>query len=309
MVVVDSAAGLLGLALVAQVVVIPHWFAADAAVPNLVGPESVTRANATISMAGNVSMLVGPALGGVIVALARPADVYVFDALSFGISAVLIAIVPGTFAQTEGPVEDDRGRAGRWRSVLRNDPVLLRLAIGWVILGAAFDLTLVADLPLVHVFGGGPVAYGVMQSAAGVGAVVGAAAARGLPRRAELLAVVFAPVVIGGTNAIVALAPVFWIVVLGISFGSLAAAPLEVGSDGMTQRHAPDDVRGRIFAVMSAGYYLGSAVALVSAGFLLEAFGPRTVYGIGAAVVLTGLPVLFPLLRAAGSETELKEGS
>jgi MFS family permease len=294
----DSAAGLLVVGFIAQVLVIPHWLASDAAVPNLVHPDALTRANATISMAGNVSMLLGPAVGGVIVALSGPPAVYGLDAASFLVSAAILVTVPGSFGPeaSERDREEDAGAERRpWTTFLRHDPALVRLLCAWAVLGAAFDLTLVADLPLVRIFGAGPVGYGVMQSAAGVGAVLGAAWARGMSRRAEIRSVVFAPVAVAASSLMIALAPWFWVVVAGMLIGSLAADPQEVGSDSLTQRLAPDEIRGKIFAAMSAAYFLGSAFGLAIAGFLLTPLGPRVLYAIGALGVLSVVPILLPL--------------
>lgn len=301
---IHSVTGLLSVAVIAQVLVTPHWLASDAAVPNLVGGDMLTRANATISIAGNISMLVGPAVGAALVALSQPSVVYGTNAASFLISALLIAMVPGRFGpdhrgRPQGS-SSGRGRRWAWSSYILHDPVLIRLLCAWGILGVAFDMTLVADLPLVRVFHAGPIGYGIMQSAAGLGAIIGALAARVMSRRVELLVLTLAPAAVGAANGIVALAPVFWVVIVGTFVGSLAAAPQEVASDGMTQRRSPDEIRGRVFAAMSGAYYLGSACGITLSGLLLSAFGPRTVFAIGAVGVMSAVPILYPVRRSSG---------
>lgn len=63
---------LLALAFVSAVVETPFWMASGAAIPNLVGPEDLSWANGLITLGRNAGIMVGPALGGLLVATIGP---------------------------------------------------------------------------------------------------------------------------------------------------------------------------------------------------------------------------------------------
>ena len=50
----------------------PIWSVSAAAVPNLVGPEDLTWANGMVAVGRNIGNLVGPIIGGVLVAVLAP---------------------------------------------------------------------------------------------------------------------------------------------------------------------------------------------------------------------------------------------
>ena len=65
-----------------------------AAFPSVVGGGDLTRANALISGTFSVSIAVGPALGGLLVAYTGVEAAFVLDAATYLISAAFLALVP-----------------------------------------------------------------------------------------------------------------------------------------------------------------------------------------------------------------------
>ena len=75
----------------------PFGPAARAAVPNLAGQADLAWANGTLTAASNVGQLAGPAVGGVPYAAVGAGPAFAANAVSFAISATLIAAVRGRF--------------------------------------------------------------------------------------------------------------------------------------------------------------------------------------------------------------------
>ena len=88
---------LLGLSAVAQS---PFEPASAAALPNLVPPADVPRANALVAATGSAGFLLGPLLGGAVLGLgATPAALFAVDAVTFGVSAVLVVSIRRPFGR------------------------------------------------------------------------------------------------------------------------------------------------------------------------------------------------------------------
>ena len=153
--------------------------AARAATPAVVGEDQLAAANSLQSVVENLSLVLGPAIGGVLLLLGPPAVVFALNAASFGVSAVLVARMrarsrPGDI--TEG------GAAGPLRQMATGigaffaSPTVMLLA-GFSILasfvyGTDTVLFVVVSKDLL---GTGSTGYGYLLGALGVGGIVMAA--------------------------------------------------------------------------------------------------------------------------------------
>jgi MFS family permease len=119
MAVTGSPPGLIMLGAVAALLHSPFGPASRAAVPNLAGEGDLAWANGTLAAASNAGQLAGPALGGVLYAVAGAGGAFAANAISFAVSAAVIAAVRGRF-RSENP---DTGRAPRRRAASGQMPV------------------------------------------------------------------------------------------------------------------------------------------------------------------------------------------
>jgi MFS family permease len=298
---------LLALAFVATVVAQPFWAASGAAVPNLVPEEELTRANALLSGAASTASLVGPALAGLLIATFGARTTFAIDAVSFLVSAGIILTIRGRFSRgREETEESHRGLLAGFRFLL-GDPVLRSLAIVWTMQYFAIDAALVADPPLVRLFGVGAIGYGILNSGWGLGALVGAFRARRLAERRYALAVAAGSVVTAVSYSLVAISPWFWPIVLLMAFVALADAYNTVAGTTITQRRTPDRIRGRTISSMAALGLVANAFAFTSAGFLVNVLGPRGVYALGAAAAIASFPFLPAVARNLSADVRPEE--
>jgi MFS family permease len=75
-------------------------------------------------------------------------------------------------------------------------------------------------------------------------------------------------------------------VLVGFALSGAGATVAGVGEDLLLQRRAADDVRGRVYAARIAALYFSLSLPLAFAGLLVDAWGPRVVYGIAAGFAL-----------------------
>lgn len=159
----------------------PAW---QAAVGDMVPRQELPAAVALNSMGFNVARSVGPALGGAIVAAAGAAVAFLFNALSYvGIVLVLARWRPPPVVHVL-PREPLVSAITAGIRYVAMSPALLTVLLR----GALFGLAASAVLALMPVLaksglGGGPLVYGTLLGAFGVGAVAGALLGGRLRRR------------------------------------------------------------------------------------------------------------------------------
>jgi MFS family permease len=161
----------------------PYWASQGALLPELVGDdrELLTRASALFQAATRLTLLVGPALGGVLIGWLGPANVLIVDAATYLVAFALVA----------GFVPAGRGRAaaaGDLRGMLAGVRVLLgdRLLRAWTVSASLSQMgfqTLLIALPVLAFtsYGQNPKVAGLLIGAWGGGAMVGSLVALRLP--------------------------------------------------------------------------------------------------------------------------------
>ncbi|HWO69579.1 MAG TPA: MFS transporter, partial [Actinomycetota bacterium] len=290
---------LLAAAFVSAVVETPFWSASVAAIPNLVPEEDLAWANSLVSVGRNAGITIGPVIGGVLAATIGAPAVFVANAASFVISAVLVLSVRGRFAAPRG--EGDRGAGGLRAgfTFLLGDRVLRRMTLAWVALVLGAGAAMVADRPLAEAFGAGSVGFGLLIGAWGLGSVTGSLAGRVLDARTEPLGLVAGTAVTAVAGLAVGVSPWFP-PVLALSFlWGTGDAFTVVAEQGIVQRRTPDGLRSRVSAASDAIVHGALAVGFAAAGPLLELAGPQGVYAIGGATAGAAALLLLPLVRWA----------
>jgi MFS family permease len=304
-----AVADLYGIAAVSALLSSVTEVAEGALVPRLVGDDQLDAANALLSANWELAYIVGPVIAGVIVATIGAPYALVFDAASFAVmSAIclslpaLAAAAPELLKPPEPPSEEHpMRRNGLGLGLLLRFPAVLVLSLcsfGMLFLdGIATVLYPVYSRSFLHT---GPAGYGILVSAAGVGALLGVAVGPGLagrlPPALRISVVIAAGAPLFG---LLRLAPDLPVAVGLLGLASFAWGPYYVFERTLVQRLVPDEVRGRLFGarmtISSLGFPVGSALG----GVLIDAAGLRTVIiAIACGYLAFGLlPLLAPALR------------
>ncbi|MFI6895550.1 MFS transporter [Streptomyces sp. NPDC050256] len=271
--------------------------AATIAVRDVVPEKDLTDALSRSQTAMASSSLIGPFLGGWLFTL-DPILPFAVDAASYGVSAVLLLRM-GTLPSQKVPdtERDNRLTAGlRWLTHQRALLAALLFAAGINIVSAAAQTTMVVSL---RQSGAGGTAIGAVMACAGIGGLLGAAAAPWLIKRNPagrmflLIGTVWALglAVFSATTQPWAIGPVLVVVV----FFSPPAG-IVVGRAILVL--APRDLLGRVSTatgLLMAG--LASAGPVMAGSFVDSMGGSRTwLILAGAAAVVTVLSSV-PLLR------------
>ncbi|WP_246215120.1 MFS transporter [Modestobacter muralis] len=279
--------------------------ARQAFITEMVGPEDYVNAQSLNSTIHNLGRLLGPAMAGLLIALAGSGMAFAVNAASFiGVLASLWRIDASLLHRAK-PVPR---RPGQARESLRYvwDRPDLRACMLLVAVVALFGQNFRVVLPLFarDVLDGGAATYGWLTSAMGAGAVIGALAIAGRERISSWSLLLWASafslvsmLLAGAPGLLAALALLVGLGITNISFNTLARVLLQLSVDASMQ--------GRVIA-LHATVFLGSTpIGAPLLGWVCEEFGARAgllLSGLAPAVAAVALlPTLRRLRRRAGS--------
>jgi MFS family permease len=300
-------AAMIAVAFVGALTTAPFLAASTAAVPGLVREADLTWANSTVSIGRNAGLLVGPPLGGALVAATGAPLVFLLNAGSFLASAALLMRLPRGLRAQESDDPAHRGlRAGY--AFLRRDRTLFLLTAGWVVILAGLGSVFVAEIPLARAFNAGSLGYGLISAGWGGGAILGAFLGRALAARDESRTLVGGTLVMALGFAVVAVTPWFALVLLAMLGAGAGDGANLVAEQNVLQRRSPDAVRARVAAAFEATVMGALTLSFAAAGPVVAALGVRGSYALAAASCLAGSAVLAAAVRAQGEPARAAAG-
>jgi MFS family permease len=286
-----------------------------AAFPGVVGGGDLTRANSIISGTFSVSITVGPALGGLVVATVGVNAAFVLDAATFLFSAALLAGLPLPRPESEA----DEGffselRAGLGYLVGARLP--LAVVVGAFLTVLATDLAAPAEVFLAkQTFDAGDAGYGLLVACWGAGMIGGSALPGIFGERMSLLPLYFFGLFAWGLALVgTGASPTFALALGALVVAGVANGVDNVATDTILQTTVPDGLLGRVFSVRFAGYSAAEGLAYMLGGFVVDAAGARSAFllagfaaiGSGVMVLLLLVPVLLNR-SGSGGDSNLNE--
>ena len=258
--------------------------AATALLPQIAPAHHLHDANALRGLVQAAGGLLGPALAGVVVALAGAGWALGVDALTFLVSALVLLQLDATPVRSAVMSFGSDLRDG-WREFTRRDwvwGVVTGSALANAFLGALWVVgPVIADRSL-----GGPAAWGLIVSALGAGAVIGGLAVLRLrPRRPLVAGVAAAALPAAAMARVAARAPVPAIAV-SMMAGGAGLTIFNTLWDTTLQRHVPPESLSRVSAYDWCGSLALDPVGRGLAGPIAGAVGLSTTLW-GAAIAYT----------------------
>ncbi len=285
-----------------------------AGLPNLVSDEDREQATSLLSTVEHVAWTVGPAVAGLLLA-ANGVDVaYAVNAVTFLLSALLVARIPAQALRSDEPLTK-----GHW-SDLRDGLALVvgsrhlvTVLVVWCTAAVATACVNVAEVVLAkHDLGSGNVGLGLLVSATGVGLVIGsffAAPALGAlgMRRVYTGALALMAVGFGLASA----SPTIAVAAVLAGVATIGNGGAIVCNQVLVQRGAPDAMRGRALSVLMSSYYGILGLSMAGGGLLVDEAGARTAWAFAGCVYLVAAALAVVLTgrirEAAAPEAEPAE--
>ncbi len=274
--------------------------AGRSALPVLVPDEDLPRANALLGSSLNVSLALGPALGGLVAAEAGVRGALALDALSFVVSATLLGRLPPLPAAPQESVAAAsflaETRAG-WSFVVRHATArAVALGLFLVVIFAALDNVALVFL-VRDALDGGAAGYGLSASAYGLGMVAATlvlvqAGSRIAPASVLLSGIAF----MGVGTLVTGLAPTVGIAVAAQGMAGVGNGWENTANETLIQQTVPRPMLGRVFGIVYGGAFVASSLAYAAGGPLLALTSPRTVFVIAGGGALASVLVVRSLL-------------
>ena len=260
--------------------------AATGFIIQLVDRKDLQAANALLGTARNGAVAGGAALGGILVATIGAGATLIVDAISFGLSALLVlSLAPRAqmSAGSESMLEDLR--LG-WREFISHTWL-------WVMV-AQFALVVAAGEAVYGLIGpavaremlGGSVAWGFIAAGFGVGTLAGGILAMRLHPRHPMRFAAICVFFFCGVQLTLAIPAAVWIVVLAAFVHGLASQVFSVLWYTTLQKKVPGNMLSRISAYDHLGSIALAPMGIVVGGYLFEAVGFRPTLIIAALAIL-----------------------
>jgi MFS family permease len=259
-----------------------------ALLPNLLagGEEQLVPANALSGVNRHLARLIGPLIGGVVVAAGGLTAVAALDAVSFLVAAGLITAIRYTSPPREPhpsleveAVSAWRRLIGEWREGLRlvwNEPVLRALLVFFGITSIGEGLTATLFVPWVtNALHSDAAGYGALLSTQAVGGLAGAVVIGRFGTHMNPLAhVIGGAITFGLIDLVLFTYPIVYPflapALVGMVIVGVPGAAMGAGSTTLQQSQAEDRHRGRVVGAMGALAGLGSLLGAMLAGVLGE---------------------------------------
>jgi MFS family permease len=249
-------------------------------------PEELAAANVASTTIESAGYFVGPALGGILLAVSNVETVFAFTAAAFVWSVLLLSLI-----RLPAPEEWKHELRGNWRrEALAGFETIgrdrrLRLVVGLfalqtLVYGAFVVLVAVAAIQLLDL---GSPGVGYLNSALGVGGLIGGIVAVVLVGTRRLAVTFGLALVLWGTPILIvglwaSAASAF--VLIGLA--GLGLTLVDVAGFTLLQRTVPEDVLSRVFGVLHSAFYATGGIGAILAPLLITWLGVR------GALIVTG---------------------
>jgi MFS family permease len=275
-------------------------------VVEMVGGDDVANAIALNSAVFNGARIVGPAIGGILIAVVGTALCFALNGISY--VAVVIGLLamrdselrPATRLAMPRTLSEVGANLGEGLRYVWETPVVL-LAIGVIGLVSTFGMNFNVVLPVMAavVLGAGPTGFGVLYAAMGAGALVAALLVATLARP-RLRILIGGGIVLSLSEFVLAGTASFAVAVVAVFFAGLGAISTSISANSLVQITVPGPLRGRVMSVYTTVFTGSTPIG----NGLTGGFGG--LWGTPVALVMNGAVVL--VAEAAAAVAVLRGG-
>lgn len=256
----------------------------SAFVVELVGREDLSNAVALNSTRMNLARIVGPGLGGIIIASSSVTLLFLLNALSFLAVIVGLALINSRELHAQTPRRASAGeQQSVWQSlregmgyVWKTPAIVLIIVVVGLVLLFGENLHVVLPIFATDVLHVGATGFGFLSAAMSVGALLASLWLAWSHLRPTIRRVLLATLVFGALEAAFAVSHIYLLSLLLIASIGAAAAVFGALATTILQTVAPDHLRGRVISVYVLFFTGSLPLGSLLTGSLLTLYGPST---------------------------------
>lgn len=265
-------------------------------------PDDLPNAIALNSTMVNASRIIGPSIGGLIIAAVGEGWCFLIDAISYiAVIASLLAMrLPRAVHRKEHGAIWDELRTG-FSYVVGFAPVRTTLALLALVSAMGMPYTVLMPMIARNVFHGGAHTLGFLMTASGLGAVAGALY---LASRRSVLGLgrvmVIATSAFGLGLVAFGFARSMWVALLVLPLIGAGFMVQMAATNTILQTITEEHLRGRVMAFYTMAFLGTAPIGSLMAGISAEHFGATATIVFGGVACLAGaawLAIRLPLLR------------
>ena len=267
-------------------------------VSEMVGSERLTNAIGLNSSAFNAARLIGPGVGGLIIAAFGSGWAILTNGVSY--LAFLLALVTMNESQLvrSEPVVRARGQLREgFRYVTGRPDLLIALGVAFAVGTWGMNFQMTNALMARNEFGLPAGGYGVLGSVMGIGSLLGALLAARRTKAPSLRFVVGAASVFAVLLGLSGLAPTVWVYGLCLPILGLSALITLTSANMYVQTGVDPQVRGRVMALYMTLLLGGTPLGSPLLGLLADHFGPRAPMVGGALLQAATIGLVVAVVR------------
>jgi MFS family permease len=268
---------------------------------DIVGPERLAGAVSLYEVILNLSRVLGPAVGGGLLATSGAAACVLVNALTFlaplavllhhraSASASVSRLSASDAAEEPVPLPSARPSAMEGLRYAWSRPLLRACLLLAASSGVLYAPTLFFPLMATRVFHLGGSGYGLLLALFGIGALPGALlAARRQPtgRHVRVLGLLT-----GVSVLVAATAPDLPVLFVGIVATGTTSIWMVAAANTLVQLRTAPELRGRVMGAWTMALPGTNPITVLAAGAVADALGPRVAYG-GAGVIIACVALL-----------------
>jgi len=265
--------------------------ARDSLIPQIVPQNGLLRANSLIQTSWQFSLLLGPALAGLLLHVAGKIHLFSFNSLAYALSFTCILLIRPPVREM-GPPRKDLGFSEIKEGLMYvfRQPVILPLLLITIVDNLFIMGPAIVGTPVFvkQTLGLGAEAYAMIQGCYAVGMLIGTAGLLTVGGRFKKGHLMLTGMILDGITFV----PLFFarsLLAMGIIIviHSIAIPLLIISRTSVIQDIVPTELTGRVFALVNMAVVGMSALSSGMAGFALAALGAPKVFlviGIGGSL-------------------------
>jgi predicted MFS family arabinose efflux permease len=263
-------------------------------VAEMVGRADLSSAISLNSASFNAARIVGPSIGGLLIASFGVAPAFVCNGIGF---AVAIAVILTLGARGLPQPGSGAGVAEEiltgLRYVRRTREMMLALGLCFVVSFCVFNFTVYVPLVVRTVLGLGAEGFGFLMASLGVGAVSGALSLGMLGPRRPPRALMFASAALA-CGGLLGLSQVraFWPAVAVLFVTGFFGIMLVASTNTTMQLYSTDALRGRVMSIYTLVWGGVFPIGAFLVGAMSERWGVQRALATNGTIGLTGLALL-----------------